>query len=306
MAAFMLDACGLDSSDFYDDERVLTRENFEKNYQFLERMVQTRQRKKGFIKRWEDPSRTPYFVIGYFALLTGGKISEKLRQRILEAAKWEYEDGYWTEEGFALKRQIYLEDFREKIKILRSGQKLHTAIFKYPEEDFLNSKVVVGVNQLKDYYNHGKLSNIHHVNLDGWGLKSIPKEVFELSSLKSLSLSHNSLREISDELSNLTSLESLYLDYNLFKSYPEPIGVLISLNSLNISHNEICSLPEPIGMMSSLKSLNISYNDISSLPKSIRNLRQLKSIDLGGTNITHAPKFLKNAQLDKYTQRLYI
>ena len=35
IASFMLNACGLESHDFYFQERNLTRENFEKNYDTL-------------------------------------------------------------------------------------------------------------------------------------------------------------------------------------------------------------------------------------------------------------------------------
>ncbi len=86
ITGFMLEACGIDSRDCYRNERVLTRENLEKNLDVLEKMVHVR----NFI-------RAPYFVIGYFALLTGARISESLRQDILEAAKWEHEEGYWQD-----------------------------------------------------------------------------------------------------------------------------------------------------------------------------------------------------------------
>jgi len=117
VAGFMLEACGIDSRDFFHNERVLTRENFEKNYDVLEKMVQVRQQSPENIIGINEAGRAPYFVIGYFALLTGARISEKLRQSILEAAKWEHEEGYWTDKGFALKRQIYLDDFRENFEI---------------------------------------------------------------------------------------------------------------------------------------------------------------------------------------------
>jgi len=39
----MLEACGLESTDFYDDEKILIRENLEKNYKFLIKMVDVRQ-----------------------------------------------------------------------------------------------------------------------------------------------------------------------------------------------------------------------------------------------------------------------
>ena len=42
-AAYMLEACGVEPDDFYDNERVITRENLEKNYKFLVKMVDVRQ-----------------------------------------------------------------------------------------------------------------------------------------------------------------------------------------------------------------------------------------------------------------------
>lgn len=284
IVAFMLDACGIDSPDFYLDERILTRENFEKNYEALEKMVQTRQLEKQeeFIGI-NDPSRAPYFVIGYLALLTGAKISEDLRQGILEAAKWEYEEGYWTDEGFALKRRVYLEDFQEKIQVHKAGLKLHATSFKYSEKDFLDSRVVVGINQFQDFCDYGKVYDIKHINLDGWGLKSIPEEIFELTNLKSLSLEFNELTEIPDVISNLSSLKYLYLDYNLLDA-----------------------LPESIRLLSSLKGLSIIHNDISDLPESIANLKHLKHIYVRGTKITKAPEFLRNAKLDELNKTIYL
>ena len=272
IAGFMLEACGIHSPDFYDNKRIFTRENFEKNYDLLEKMVHVR----NFI-------RAPYFVIGYFALLTGARISESLRQEILEAAKWEHEEGYWSDEGFALKRRIYLEDFREKIQIHKAGQKLHTAVFKYSEKSFLESNVVVGINQFRDCCDYGKINDLEHINLDGWGLQTIPKEIFELTNLKTLSLEFNQLITIPDEISNLTSLTSLYLDYN-----------------------QLETLPESIGKLSSLKSLSINLNNISHLPESFKNLKDLKQIYVRGTNITQIPEFLKVVRLEETNETIYL
>lgn len=76
IAAYKLEACGLESEDFYLDERVLTRENFEKNLDIFEKMAETRRLKNS--KEVYEFNRAPYFVIGYLALLTGAKISEEL------------------------------------------------------------------------------------------------------------------------------------------------------------------------------------------------------------------------------------
>jgi len=159
IATFMLYACGLESDDFFFHERNLTKENFEKNYDTLVKMVQNRSFK-----------RAPYFVIGYFALLTGGKISEKLRRDILETASGKHEEGYWSDSDFAIDRKAYLEDFREKIHIHRSDQKLHSVRFKHSTKDFKNSQVVIGINQFRKICKSNEIQKIKHINLDGWNL----------------------------------------------------------------------------------------------------------------------------------------
>ena len=281
IAAFMLEACGIESWDFYGDERIFTTENFEKNLHVLEKMAQLR-RPEAIISINES-GRAPYFVIGYFALLTGVRISEELRQDILEAAKWEHEEGYWLDEDFLIARKAYLKDFREKIHIHKAGQILHAASFKYSGKNFRGSEVVVGINQFQDYCDYRKLDKIRHINLDGWNLKSIPERIFHIPKLKSLSLEHNQITEISQEISSLKCLEQLYLDYNY-----------------------ITELPEAIGELESLRSLDIMHNFLSSLPNSIAKLKNLTHIYVRGTQITKTFKFLRNSKYDDLNQTIYL
>lgn len=269
VAGFMLEACGIDSPDFYHNKRILTKENFEKNYKFFVKMAENR------------GSRASYFVIGYFALLTGAEISEKLRKKILEITQWENEEGCWRDKEFALMRKIYLEDFREKIRIHKTGIKLHPAIFKYSGKDISESRVLIGVNNILSLYD---INDIKHVNLDGWNLTSIPHEIYELPNLKSLSLEFNQISEIGDEITNLTELKHIFLDYNQLKVIPESVGKLASLKSLSIIHN----------------------NDIDRLPKSLENLKNLRHIYIRGTGIHQAPKFLKGSSLDPLSETIYL
>jgi hypothetical protein len=272
VAAFMLEACGIESTEFLFNERILSRENFEKNSKTLLRMAKNR-----------GSRRAPYFVIGYFALLTGAEISEKLRQKILEVAKWEHEEGYWHDNDFALKRKIYLEDFSEKIRIHKAGIKLHPAIFKYSGKDFVESRVLMGISQFRDIYENGNILDIEHLNLDGWNLMSIPQEIVELQNLKSLSLEFNQISEIREEISNLASLKHLFLNYNQIKVIPDSIGNLSSLESLSITHN-----------------------GIASLPTSIKKLKNLTHIYVRGTKIHQAPKFLKASEFDDLNETIYL
>ena len=268
VAGFMLEACGIDSPSFYHNKRILTRENFEKNYELLVKMVENR------------GSRASYFVIGYFALITGGKITEKLRKKILKVAKWEHEDGYWQDKDFALQRKIYLEDFSEKIRIHKAGTKLHPAIFKYSDKDFSESRVLIGINNILSLYD---FNSIKHLNLDGWNLTSIPHEVYEFRNLKTLSVVFNQISDIEDEITNLAELKHVYLGYNRLRS-----------------------IPELLGKLSSLKSLSIIYNDIDRLPISLKNLKNLRHIYVRGTGINQAPKFLKGSKFDPLNETIYL
>ncbi len=273
LATFMLDACGLSFNEFYLKESILTRENFDKNFDVLFKMAENR-----------DFSRASYFVIGFLILSTGAGISEKLRRRILEAAKWEHEVGRWLKEEFAIKRRKYLEDFQEKIRIYKSGMRLHTAEFCFSGRHLIDSKVVVGINEFRNYCEYEKINKIEYLNLDGWGLESIPPKVFEFKNLKSLCLNFNQITKIPDDISRLASLKDFSVSSNKLTSLPESIGEILSLQSLSIVNN----------------------NNISSLPETITNLKHLKHIYVRGTKITQLPIFLKNARLDEFNDTIYI
>jgi len=271
IVGLMLGACGIETRDFYFNEKILTREIFEKNYELLLKMIHGRKYR-----------RAPYFVLGYLTLLTGSKLSIKLKKEILEITKWKKEMGLWSEEDQAIKRKTYLEDFNNKISQHKPGTTLHTASFKYNGKDFINSKVVVGINQFKELYESGEIYSVDHVNFDGWGLEFIPQEIFELKNLRTLSLEFNQIKNIPDDISELKLLKYLYLCYNQLKE-----------------------LPESIGNLTSLKGLNLIHNNLSTLPKTMRNLKNLKHIYVRGTKIKKAPKFIKNAKYDELNFTIY-
>ena len=51
-----------------------------------------------------------------------------------------------------------------RLDIHKVGPRLHAASFKYSEKDFMEWKVVVGINQFRDYCDYGKINNVKHVN----------------------------------------------------------------------------------------------------------------------------------------------
>ena len=240
--------------------------------------------------------RTPFFVIGYFFLITGAEMPLGLKEDILEETKWDYEEGYWLEKDFELERKIIVRDFQEKIMVHKAGQQLHPAkIFGYEWRD--PNDLAVGINQLQECKASGDLNDKKHVNLAGWGLTEIPKEVFDINQLKSLNLYHNKITEIPDEISNLKSLKYLSLDYNQIETLTDDalmkLGELDSLKFLDLSNNYILSLPESfavsLGKLKSLRTIGLDWNNISTLPDNLQNLEHLKWLMIRKNKIKTIP-----------------
>ncbi|MFX1314269.1 MAG: leucine-rich repeat domain-containing protein [Promethearchaeota archaeon] len=264
IASFMLEACGLDYGAFFLDERILTRENFEKNFQFLTKMVESRSFR-----------RASYFVIGYFILITGAKMPEELRYEILEAAKFEHEIGCWFSKDHEIERKIYLKDFREKISDYKSGQKLHPIqlIYFNGESNLyikFRSEVVIGLKEFREFCDSSEISKIKHILLQGWELKTIPEQIFNLTELVSLSLEHNLIEQIPESISDLISLKTLYLDYNQIKIFPNSLIKVPSLEFLSLNNNFISSIPRDLINYKSLKELKIRLNNIRELPNDFK------------------------------------
>ena len=278
IASFMRDACGLEYGDFHDNEGILTRENLEKNFIFLKKMVDNRSFR-----------RAPYFVIGYFILITGAEMPEDLRHEILDAAKWKHEmGGYWLDKSVEVERKICLKDFRQKIRAHKPGQKLRPIRLMYPGETLdiytkYRSQTVIGLDEFHKSCKSGRIYSTKHLLLQGWGLKAIPETVFKIKGLETLSLRANQLQNIPAEISNLKALKNL-----------------------DLSYNQLTSLPSSIGKLTSLENLSIVNNQISALPISTSRLKRLKYISVRGTQITKAPEFLTNVRYDKLSGTIYL
>jgi len=307
LISFMLDACGIDDGDFFEDERILTRENLEKNFKFLMEMVESR-----------SSRRAAYFVIGYLILITGSRMPEDLRYKILNNTKWEHEVGYWFRQEDEVKRKIYLNDFREKIEIHRPNLMLYPVKLKYFNNLDL-SEAIIGLKNFRNALKSGRINKIRHLKIDGWNLKMVPEEVFELKRLESLSLESNQITNVPKIISelhslkylnlennkignlpssilNLPSLTYLNLDFNLLNHIPDSIIRLPSIEVLGLSHNHISSIPESIEEMKSLKTLAVNNNTITKLPRTISNLSSLKFLYLRRNKIESIPKSLKNVK----------
>ncbi len=118
------------------------------------------------------------------------------------------------------------------------------------------------------------------LNLSGQDLLEIPKEILQLTNLKTLLLNNNQIKEIPPFLGALQNLEVLDLDSNLIRSLPSEIGSLKKLKRLDISNNEIDQVPASFENLQNLETLYLQFNKFTFLPQKILQLKNLKSLDI--------------------------
>ncbi len=140
----------------------------------------------------------------------------------------------------------------------------------------------------------------HYVNLKFLyiyqiGLRSLPKNIGDLSIVEKILLSKNELISLPKSFGNLTKLRRLFLEDNQLRKLPVTFGNLSSLEYCDLSNNQLKSLPESIGNLTQLKELYLARNDLRSLPKSFVNLRSLERmvIDKWSYKIKEVKKIIK-------------
>lgn len=102
------------------------------------------------------------------------------------------------------------------------------------------------------------------LDLSSKGLTSVPKSVFEKTSLTKLDLSNNNLDgSLQAEVRHLKNLRILDLSDNNFTGVPAEIGQLSNLEELDLSNNKITGLPYELGNLSKLRFLDLTGNDYS-------------------------------------------
>jgi hypothetical protein len=160
------------------------------------------------------------------------------------------------------------------------------------------------------------------VNLDlsGMGLKSIPKEVFNLPNLKTLDLSANRFSKFPHELFQIKTLQHLDLSRNRISHFQNQENLVSGLRTLSLAFNQIETfegfeglfpelqrldlrknklqiLPDQVfnGMIL-LRILDLSFNRLSSLPKSIEKVSLLKDLNLQRNKFVNLPLHLSKLQ----------
>ena len=94
-------------------------------------------------------------------------------------------------------------------------------------------------------------------------LESIPNEILQLDSIKSLDLSHNDLAEYDfSKLDKMERLEWINLSTNGLTSFPKGITELKHLKKLILSHNRIENIPVQELLRSNIEYINLIGNEL--------------------------------------------
>ena len=141
------------------------------------------------------------------------------------------------------------------------------------------------------------LTNLKTLNISNNQITEIPKEIFNLTNLTYLDISNNKIKEIPKEIFNLTNLTDLYVSNNQISEMPKEICNLTNLTDLYVSNNQISEIPKEIFNLTNLTNLtdlDISNNQIKEIPKEIVNLSDLYDLDISNNQITEIPKEIGN------------
>jgi Leucine-rich repeat (LRR) protein len=115
---------------------------------------------------------------------------------------------------------------------------------------------------------------------------SIPKEIFELSNLKTLSLYSNAIEFSFEGIGQATSLEILSLDSTNLKSL-NGIGEGLSLVEVDVRFNQLSGpIPEELQSLTDLEVFSASVNGLSGPIPEFASLRKLNSIRLSHNSLT--------------------
>ncbi|TES98663.1 MAG: hypothetical protein E3J90_05605 [Promethearchaeota archaeon] len=109
----IVDICGINISEYIEDDTLLTRELVEKNFEEIMKYVKS-----------EYNNYVAHQVLGYIILKTGSNLPSELQNDILMCALWDIEKEFWLQNPrWENPRKFFLKDFKTKIGNHVAGKK---------------------------------------------------------------------------------------------------------------------------------------------------------------------------------------
>ncbi|APQ16010.1 hypothetical protein A9200_16250 [Maribacter hydrothermalis] len=135
----------------------------------------------------------------------------------------------------------------------------------------------------------GQLTNLRSLFIHANKLSALPSEIGQLAHLEVLNSAGNQLTEIPIEIGQLTNLTGLFLSRNELSELPSEIGQLTHLERLDLSSNQLSALPIELWHLNKLKFLNLGNNQLTSLPAEIGQLTNLENLEVINNQLTSIP-----------------
>ncbi|CEG45317.1 FOG: Leucine rich repeat [Plasmopara halstedii] len=134
-----------------------------------------------------------------------------------------------------------------------------------------------------------ELSSLRTLDLTCNKLSKLPTHLNNLLALKTLKVSSNVLIELPD-MSKLEALTTLVLDNNLLEDIPNALPP--NLIKLSLKGNKLRVIPRSVLDLAHLQELDVSDNAITTLPLDLDTLKELQELNIDGNKLVELPATL--------------
>jgi hypothetical protein len=144
---YIIELCGLDPDDYYEDKSILTMQILEFNldkilerFDYLQSTINNKEiayRGTGMfgehVYDWHiysiEALEIAYQILALLILETGTYMPDKVRDEVLRITEWEYDKKWGWKHKFVEDRKKFLEIFRSAIKNHQPGKKWDTSLW---------------------------------------------------------------------------------------------------------------------------------------------------------------------------------
>jgi hypothetical protein len=226
------------------------------------------------VEDFELPNEMWMMIFGYCDVKT-------LTQCLMACANWRalVEKIFLNEDLFKDEFLKWWDDEEGVIKLRNSWKdcyfKYQTQRKKLRESGLSDNVIEKAKNDLE--WVEGDLQSVF---FSTWRFYSLPKSMFNYSSIKIVNLGYNGMTLIPLELLNLLELEVLILSNNEIPEIPVELFNLKNLKELRVDKNKLIEIPVEINQCKTLKTLIVGDNPLlKDLPK-MSNLKNLKTLGI--------------------------
>ena len=183
------------------------------------------------------------------------------------------------------------EKFETKNLLLKLNHKAQTLPEDLFEYDHFESLEIISENLVSIDVRIQKLKNLKSISINANSLVFVAKELFSITTLKTLKIKNTKLQELSDNFEiKCLDLENLHLSNNQLTRLPKWLGKLEKLITLDAAKNHLSTLPESILNLKNLKRLNLDSNNFETVPTCLLALNHLHHLSMDQNPLTDKSK----------------